>query len=344
MGSPLGPTLANIFLSYYENKWLHDCPNHYKPTYYRRYVDDTFLLFHNSSQIPQFLHYMNQQHPNIKFTSETEDNNQISFLDINIVKEQNSFATSVYRKKTFTGLGSNFLSYMPLKFKIACLKTLIHRAYHLSSSYFNFDTELNFLKDYFINNCFPPYLFHKHVKQFLNQIYNNRTKFSTVSRQKLYVKFPYYGYITDKITKDLNSFFSKFYPQLQITIVNVNSLSVQSFFKHKEALPEYLCSSVIYKYNCMSCNAHYIGSSTRQFRCRIDEHRGFSVRTGLPLQSPPFSAIREHSQQNDHALSPQQFKILAKTNSTDLRLLEALYIYRTKPPLNSTSPLELNIC
>ena len=344
MGSPLGPTLANIFLCYHENKWLTNCPNHYKPTYYRRYVDDTFLLFRNESQIPQFLSYMNQQHPNIKFTLETEENNQISFLDTTIVKEQSGFATSVYRKKTFTGLGSNFLSYTPMKFKTACLKTLIHRAYHLSSSYFNFDTELKFLKEFFINNCFPPYLFHKHVKHFLNQIYNKSMKIPTVPRQKLFVKFPYYGYITDKITKDLNSFFRKFYPQLQITIVNVNNFSIQSFFKQKEALPDYLCSSVIYKYNCMSCNAHYIGSSKRQFRCRIDEHRGFSVRTGLPFQSPPFSAIREHSLKYDHIITPQQFKILAKTNNNDLKLLESLYIYRTKPSLNSTSPLELNIC
>ena len=26
MGSPLGPTLANAFLSFYEKKWLEKCP------------------------------------------------------------------------------------------------------------------------------------------------------------------------------------------------------------------------------------------------------------------------------------------------------------------------------
>ena len=26
MGSPLGPTLANLFLVYYEHKWLECCP------------------------------------------------------------------------------------------------------------------------------------------------------------------------------------------------------------------------------------------------------------------------------------------------------------------------------
>ena len=344
MGSPLGPTLANIFLCYYENKWLQDCPSQYKPTHYRRYVDDTFLLFRTESQIPQFLDYLNNKHQNIRFTSETEENNSISFLDVTIKKEQNTFTTSIYRKKTFTGLGTNFLSYMPMKFKISCLSTLIYRAYHLSSSYIYFSTELAFLKNYFTDNCFPPYLFYKRVKQFLDKLYDSRNKMPTVSRQKLYVKFPYYGYITDKIVSDLNSFITKFYPQLHITIVCVNTFSIQSFFKHKEALPEYLCSSIIYQYNCMSCNAHYIGSSKRQFRCRMAEHSGFSVRTGRPLQTPSFSSIRDHAQQNDHIVTSQQFKILGKSNAQDLRLLESIYIGKLKPTLNTTSPMELDIC
>ena len=45
MGSPLGPTLANAFLCHYEKEWLDNCPSHFKPIVYRRYVDDIFVLF-----------------------------------------------------------------------------------------------------------------------------------------------------------------------------------------------------------------------------------------------------------------------------------------------------------
>ena len=38
MGSPLGSTMANFFLSFYEVKWLEQCPNEFKPVFYRRYV------------------------------------------------------------------------------------------------------------------------------------------------------------------------------------------------------------------------------------------------------------------------------------------------------------------
>ena len=47
VGSPLGPTLANVFLCHHEKKWLNDCPNNFKPVFYKRYVDDIFVLFKN---------------------------------------------------------------------------------------------------------------------------------------------------------------------------------------------------------------------------------------------------------------------------------------------------------
>ena len=45
MGSPLGPTFVNIFLCFYEQIWLENCPVDFKPVVCRRYVDDTFLLY-----------------------------------------------------------------------------------------------------------------------------------------------------------------------------------------------------------------------------------------------------------------------------------------------------------
>ena len=45
LGSPLGPILANIFLSHHEENWLNKCPIEFKPSFYRRHVDDNFVLF-----------------------------------------------------------------------------------------------------------------------------------------------------------------------------------------------------------------------------------------------------------------------------------------------------------
>ena len=54
MGSPLGPTLANLFMSYHEQIWLRDCPDEFKPKYYRRYVDNIFIQTPQNSLEHQF--------------------------------------------------------------------------------------------------------------------------------------------------------------------------------------------------------------------------------------------------------------------------------------------------
>ena len=109
MGSPLGPTLANIFLGHNEVKWLSDCPDAFKPTYYRRYVDDIFLLFKDYESVNQFQTYMNSRHPNMNFTSENEIDDALPFFDIFVSRNNSNFVTSVYRKPTFSGVYTTLL-------------------------------------------------------------------------------------------------------------------------------------------------------------------------------------------------------------------------------------------
>ena len=59
MGSPLGPTLANIFMCALEKRYLNDCPTQFKPVLYRRYVDDTFCLFNRRDDVDRFLQHIN---------------------------------------------------------------------------------------------------------------------------------------------------------------------------------------------------------------------------------------------------------------------------------------------
>ena len=80
MGSPLGPHLANIFMNYHEKKWLEDCPADIKPKFYRRYVDDIFVLCQSVEQLDKFKEYLNTKHQNIKFTSEVEKDKKLPFF------------------------------------------------------------------------------------------------------------------------------------------------------------------------------------------------------------------------------------------------------------------------
>ena len=69
MGSPLAPLLANIFKGFHESKWLDEY-NLSKHKFYLRYVDDILAVSDNEQDSLNFLTFLNNRHPNIRFTIE----------------------------------------------------------------------------------------------------------------------------------------------------------------------------------------------------------------------------------------------------------------------------------
>ena len=77
--APLAPVLANIFMGFYETKWLNEY-NLNKPKFYFRYVDGILAAFDKEQDSLNFLNFLNNKHPNIKFTTEKQVNHSIAFL------------------------------------------------------------------------------------------------------------------------------------------------------------------------------------------------------------------------------------------------------------------------
>ena len=337
MGSCLGPLYADCFMGFYEKKWLDNCPIDFKPLYYRRYVDDTFLIFKHQSHVDLFLNYLNSKHPNIEFTSEIEDENKISFLDIVVERENGHFSTSVFRKKTYTGLGLNYLSYSAYLFKVNSIGTLINRAYNICSDYCKFDIEMRFLHDYFLKNAYPSHLFYKVLRHFLDKKHSPQVQILTVNKDIRYVRLPYVGKASLEVKSKLQAILRNTYPQIKFQFIFCNTFTLGSLLKRSSFLPQDLRSSVIYLFTCPQCALRYVGSTSRWLKHRTLEHRGLSLRTGLPLTTPSFSAIREHSLESDHPYTNQDFTVLSQTsNRLDLLISESLYIHDKKPELNSS--------
>ena len=78
IGSPLRPTLINVFLCYHQTMLLKSCPKSFKPMYYKRFLDDIFVLFEKPKQVLRFVNCMNKRHKN-KLLPETEKDNSVSF-------------------------------------------------------------------------------------------------------------------------------------------------------------------------------------------------------------------------------------------------------------------------
>jgi hypothetical protein len=340
MGSPLGPTLANFFMNNLEKRILKDCPDQFKPIIYKRYVDDTFTAFKSIDQAQNFLNYINNFHQNIKFTMEIETEGKLAFLDTMLDHNQTpNINVSIFRKNTFTGLGLSFFSFCPISFKINAISTLVHRAYHLCNNFYNIHSEFQFIKSFFHNNGYPTQLIDRQINKFLNNIYKKKPELVTVRKKLLYVSIPYFGPTSEEMKKELYKCLSKFYSTIDFKIILTNPTKLFNFFPRKERLPLPLRPLIIYEFKCPSCKTGtYIGSSSRCFQIRIDEHRGVSTRTNLQLCKPPYSAIRDHCL-SIHGTIPQtkDFKILdSAANNEDLLILESIYITKIKPNLNAT--------
>ena len=155
MGSPLGPILANIFLSHHEENWLNKCPIKFKPSFYRRYVDDIFVLFESSESADSFREYMSSKHQNINFTVEKENVGSLSFLDVKICRKNGKFVTSVYRKPTFSGVFTNYESFIPTYQKRGLLHTLLQRSFSICCDFKTFHFENDHLKNILIKTITP---------------------------------------------------------------------------------------------------------------------------------------------------------------------------------------------
>ena len=85
MGTRVAPTLANLFMGYFEEKHVYS----YKlqPTMWVRFIDDIFMVWpHGKTELEAFINHLNRVHSNIKFTSEFSEKN-IPFLDTMVYVE-----------------------------------------------------------------------------------------------------------------------------------------------------------------------------------------------------------------------------------------------------------------
>ena len=204
VGSPLGPTLANLLLCHHEKKLLNDCPNSFKPVFYKRYIDDIFVLLKKSEHVQLFVNYMNSKHKNISFSYETEKDGAMPFLDVNISRENGKFVTNVYRKETFTGVYTNFSSFIPLEYKFGLAYTLLHRYFDLLSDMSKFHLEVAKLKEILLKNGYSWKIIDACVFKFLNKFFEPKPVTLTVPKKQLFIVLPFMSNMSGVIKTGLS--------------------------------------------------------------------------------------------------------------------------------------------
>ena len=271
---------------------------------------------------------------NIAFTAEYEHANKLPFLDMLVTKDEGTLSTDVYRKDTFTGLGLNFHSFVPMLFKINSIKTLLHRAYNICSTWAKFHEELGKLKRYFCMNNYPTGLLEKHIKSFIfSKFVPNNDE--VVDKETRYITLPFLGHFSYQLRNTMSNLLKKHIQEVNFKFIFVNRNTIGSLFRVKDTIPNSLCSNVVYCFECPDCTSRYYGSTSRNLKIRFAEHKGVSYRTGARITRPSFSRIREHAQLYNHSINEQDFSIKFRAkNSLDLRIAETLLIMKEKPSIN----------
>ena len=188
MGFPLAPGLANIFMVFHESKWLNEY-NLNKPKFYVRYVDGILAAFDNEQDS---LNFLNNRHPNIKFTIEKQINHSIAFLDVFIsgINNQNLTPQS-YQNSTHTGPLLSFKSFISFSYKISLIKCLIDRSFKICNDWNSFHNDIGNIKSNLIKNAYPPLLIDKVIKKYLDYEFSSNQNPLKDKSEVHYFKLPY---------------------------------------------------------------------------------------------------------------------------------------------------------
>ena len=144
MGSPLGPTLANIFLWHHEIKCLKNWPKAFKPVHYKNVLMTFLYCLTNQNEFYLLLIIWTKTKKQLfpwnwkKYL--------FLFLMLRYVEKMTKFITNAFRKDTFSGVYTNFSSFVALEYKFAIVYTRLCRCFAIVCNFSKFHFEFETLK------------------------------------------------------------------------------------------------------------------------------------------------------------------------------------------------------
>ena len=178
VGYPLSLVIAGIFMVELERSLLPKLSSYM--TSWKHYVYDT-ITYVKPDAIDLVLSVLNSFHENNSFTYEQEINGRISFLCILILRNGNSFETTVHRKSTHNDIYLHWESFAPNTWKRGTLRTLVLRAHAICSTKELLDQEINHLQHVFVTfNGYPKWV----VLQVLNKVEIDLSTTSSTKNQQ----------------------------------------------------------------------------------------------------------------------------------------------------------------
>jgi len=316
---------ANVFMSDFERKHMSSLKER-GVKLWLRYVDDIFATLTNREQAANILRYLNDQHPNIRFTIEHEDHNKLAFLDTCVFRRVNKYETTIYRKKTFTGVYLNWNSLTARRYKIGLIRCLAERIWRICSEEKERLNELEKLKTILERNEYPEDVIKTTLSRFMESKTRPANPVELEKPVKRFLKLPYVNSKCEDYAQRLKLLVSNNFPQVDFNVAFQAPMTVGKLFPFKDNVKNANERSlVVYSLKCARCEVEYIGKTERILCHRLKEHKNSKK-----------SACKQHVDANPtHYFDFDNVEILDTADSDNkLRIKELLHILSRNPELN----------
>ena len=271
MGSPLSPVLANLYMEYFESELLPSLSP--QPSFWVRYVDDVLIMWPDQHNFQLFFNSVNSLANSIKFTTESEIDQRIPFLDVTVHRHPSGFTYSIYRKPTHSNQYIHYFSWHPDHVKRSSVFSLFLRAYRLCD-HPHLDTEINYIYKSFKNVGFPTHVIdavHSSVKaKFFSQ--HTRQQEEEDHRRPT-ISLPHNQFV--------QKYVAPIFHANKYRVVNNSQGTLRSRLVHNKPVAdsEQRSKSGVYNIPCKNCPQVYYGETGRGLDTRIREHK-LAVRRG----------------------------------------------------------------
>ena len=193
----------------------------------------------------------------------------------------------------------HFQSHLDKRYKTGLLKTMLHRAYALSSTKEAFNEECAKLRSIFSQLDYPIGLINSTINTFIQNIATQPEK-KTDDGNTIRIVLPFKDQIAaNAVRRQLRYLSNKIAVTLQPIFV---SKTLEQDIKPKEIKPSIVSQHcVVYKFACDLCDADYVGYTARHLHQRIAKHK--------------YSAIGKHLLEvhdDKKFVNEDQFRVLKK--------------------------------
>ncbi len=226
---------------------------------WKRYVDDTFTKL-KQTDVDDFLNHLNNQHPRIKFTTETQEDNKIPFLDVLVhIEPDKSLSFTIYRKKTHTDQYLDFTSNHHIRQKTGIIRTFTDRIDKIVTKEDERKREEEHAKKALARCGYPGWVLNK-----------SKTKRKKQSDQmdKIVgrVAMPYVRHLSEKVSRAFRKYNVGTIHRPTSTLNNMLSTK-------KDRIHSMDRAGVVYEVICETHNVKYIGETNRALKSRAYDHK-----------------------------------------------------------------------